>query len=213
MKYKIFDLLPSYGTNTYLLWDEGSLDALLIDMAAPSQKVVEFISQNHLNLKIIVCTHGHADHIGGVKYLRELTDSQVAIHKDDAHMLKDANDNLSAHIGNALTAGKADMLLHDGDDLRFGKESLRVIHTPGHTRGSICLLRKPYLFSGDTLFQFDIGRTDLPGGNQDSIINSIRKKLFVLDDKIMVLPGHGPSTSIEDEKAGNPAVGIMNRYI
>jgi glyoxylase-like metal-dependent hydrolase (beta-lactamase superfamily II) len=213
MQYKVFDLLPSYGTNTYLVWDEESSQALIIDMAAPSKEILEFVSKNQLNLKFIVCTHGHADHIGGVKFIREHTDCKVAIHRADAHMLTDANDNLSAQIGNALTAGEADILMEDGEEIKLGKESFKVIHTPGHTQGSICLLNEPYLFSGDTLFQFDIGRTDLPGGDHESIIRSIREKLFTLDDKIIVLPGHGPASSIEDEKAGNPAVGIMNRYI
>ncbi len=209
MKYRIFNVLPAFGTNTYLVWDEFSKEAMIIDPADKSQTLLDAVKG--LNLKYIVNTHGHGDHIGGNKFLKENTQAKLAIHELDASMLNDPNQNLSTHWGAQLVSASADIKLKDGDSLQLGNKKIAVIHTPGHSRGGICLLVEDLLFCGDTLFAGSIGRTDLPGGDYATLINAIKTKLLVLNGNTKVFPGHGPDTTIEDEKIGNPFVGMMVR--
>ncbi|OPX28534.1 MAG: hypothetical protein B1H06_03065 [Candidatus Cloacimonas sp. 4484_143] len=209
MKYRIFNVLPAFGTNTYLVWDEFSKEAMIIDPADKSQTLLDAVKG--LNLKYIVNTHGHGDHIGGNKFLKENTQAKLAIHELDASMLNDPNQNLSTHWGAQLVSASADIKLKDGDSLQLGNKKIAVIHTPGHSRGGICLLVEDLLFCGDTLFAGSIGRTDLPGGDYATLINAIKTKLLILNGNTKVFPGHGPDTTIEDEKIGNPFVGMMAR--
>ena len=209
MKYRIFNVLPAFGTNTYLVWDEFSKEAMIIDPADKSQTLLDAVKG--LNLKYIVNTHGHGDHIGGNKFLKENTQAKLAIHELDASMLNDPNQNLSTHWGAQLVSASADIKLKDGDSLQLGNKKIAVIHTPGHSRGGICLLVEDLLFCGDTLFAGSIGRTDLPGGDYATLINAIKTKLLILNGNTKVFPGHGPDTTIEDEKIGNPFVGMMDR--
>ena len=209
MKYRIFNVLPALGTNTYLVWDEFSKEAMIIDPADKSQTLLDAVKG--LNLKYIVNTHGHGDHIGGNKFLKENTQAKLAIHELDASMLNDPNQNLSTHWGAQLVSASADIKLKDGDSLQLGNKKIAVIHTPGHSRGGICLLVEDLLFCGDTLFAGSIGRTDLPGGDYATLINAIKTKLLILNGNTKVFPGHGPDTTIEDEKIGNPFVGMMAR--
>ena len=126
-------------------------------------------------------------------------------------MINDPNQNLSTHWGAQLVSASADIKLKDGDSLQLGNKKIAVIHTPGHSRGGICLLVEDLLFCGDTLFAGSIGRTDLPGGDYATLINAIKTKLLILNGNTKVFPGHGPDTTIEDEKIGNPFVGMMAR--
>jgi len=199
-------LLDAYQTNTYVLWDSDSLDAILIDPAAPSKKLLETINSNGWKVKLIVNTHGHGDHIGGNRFFAEALKCPVAIHKLDAPMLIDNRKNFSELMGMALTLNKADTLFDGNEELKLGLHPVKVIHTPGHTPGGLCLLAGKYLISGDTLFEQSIGRTDLPGGSIASLIKSIKEQLFVLADDVIVFPGHGPATTIGMEKANNPFV-------
>ncbi len=206
LKIESFILLPEYGTNTWLLWDDASGQALLVDPAAPSTALLEQIRRLGLKVKQIINTHGHGDHIGGNPFFKKHLPAPVAIHSRDAAMLTDNRKNLSEYMGSPLPPNAADLLLEDGYEFELGDHSVKVIHTPGHTPGCVCLLAEKYLLSGDTLFEQSIGRTDFPGGSHSQIIDSIKSKLFVLSDDTLVFPGHGPKTSIGLEKKNNPFV-------
>ena len=199
-------LLESFQTNTYLLWESISAEAFLIDPAFQSETFLQRIKQLELKVKMIINTHGHADHIGGNLYFAKALNCPVAIHLADAEMLTNNTKNFSTYMGFELNLSAPQVILHDGDELFLGSEKVKVIHTPGHTKGSICLLAGKYLISGDTLFEQSIGRTDFPGGSHTAIIDSIKNKLFILDDDVLVFPGHGPTTSIGLEKVNNPFV-------
>ncbi|MCF7794623.1 MAG: MBL fold metallo-hydrolase [Candidatus Cloacimonetes bacterium] len=208
MKIKTIKILPEFDTNTYLMWDEESKEAMIIDPAKADDRLLNEIKD--LKLKYIVNTHGHGDHIGGNALLKEKTDAKIAIHKHDAKMLQDPNSNLSSFWGAALRSPAADILLQDGDELKLGKYKIKIIHTPGHSEGGICLLIGNAIFSGDTLFASSIGRTDLPGGSYNTLINSIKTKILTLSGNTIVYPGHGPETTVEDESVSNPFVGFAD---
>lgn len=211
MKYKIFNLLPSYGTNTYLVWDEKSQEAMIIDPSAPSKELVNTMKDLSLTLKFIINTHCHSDHIGGNEYFVSKYKVPLYISRKDAPGLTDPKVNLSTYMGDDLVSPAANKLLNDKDKLSLGSKEIKIITTPGHTVGGICLMLGNLLFSGDTLFCESVGRSDLPGGNMNTLINSIKNKLFILPESTIVLPGHGPSSTIENEKVGNPFVGLAAR--
>lgn len=172
----------------------------MVDPAAYDKNLKDFIDGEGLHVNCTVNTHGHADHILG--------DSDfgypVFIHELDAPCLSDAFKSMAFLAGLKVKAVKASRLLKDGDTVPVGTAELTVIHTPGHTPGGISLLHGNVLFSGDTLFMEGVGRTDLPGGDHQALVRSIREKLFVLPDETKVLPGHGPDTTIGFEKRNNP---------
>ncbi len=208
MKYIKYNLLPSFDTNTYLVWDEDSMEAMLIDVAAPSKEIINEIKSLNLKLKFLINTHGHGDHIGGNKSIKENFDIQLLIHEDDAETITDPHKNLSTFWGDGIISPSADIKLKGGEKFKLGNKELTVIHTPGHSEGGISILIKNLLFSGDTLFAGAIGRDDIPGGDYNTLVKSIQEKLFKLPDDTIVLPGHGPYTTIGREKKGNPYVGL-----
>ena len=210
IKYKKFVFLPEYGTNTYLIWETESKEAMLVDMAAPSNKI--FNELKDLNLKYLINTHGHADHIGGNKFVKSNFKVKLMIHQNDVGMLSDARQNLSSYMGAGITSPPADIIVSDGEIFKLGNSEFKIIHTPGHTKGGICLLFDKIIVTGETLFQESIGRTDFPGGSFTEIKNSIQKKLFILDEKLVALPEHNNITTIGDEKIGNPFVGLYANY-
>ena len=198
--------LGTLWTNCYLLWDANG-DGFIVDPGGPAEDVEKFICDNDIKISWIILTHGHSDHIGGVAELCNLSENGVAIHCEDADCLGCAEKNLSSYMGSRIEIAAADRLLRDGDELAVGTMKLSVIHTPGHTLGGICVLVKDgdeaFLISGDTLFARSVGRSDLPGGDEDTLIESL-KKLDGFPDKMRVFPGHGPETTIGAEKMYNP---------
>jgi len=204
LKIESHILLDAFGTNTWLLWDDVSRDAVLVDPASPSKTLLNHIQELDLKVSLVINTHGHGDHIGGNRYFRDHLRARLAIHSADAAMLTDNRKNMSEYMGTPLMGLPADQMLEDGDTFMLGEHTVTVIHTPGHTPGGICLLCGKYLISGDTLFEMSIGRTDFPGGSHSAIVTSIREKLFVLPDDTLVFPGHGPATAIGLEKKNNP---------
>lgn len=190
--------------NCYIVFDDETKEGMVIDPGDEGERIYQEIEKNNLHVKYIVDTHGHGDHIGANQYLKEKTQAELLIHLEDAPMLTDAAKNLSIYMGYQINKPAADRMLKDGDILEIGKEKFTVLHTPGHTRGGICLYSGDICFTGDTLFQYSIGRTDFPGGSYEEIINSIKSKLLTLDDETIVFPGHGPKTTIGNEKKNNP---------
>lgn len=192
-------------TNCYILADNGTGTGIIIDPGDEAEKISAAVREADLDVKYIINTHAHYDHIGAVLKLKDEFGAEILVHEADGPMLEDPTLNLSFNKPKIKAAGvKPDKLLNEGDIVTAGKIELKVIHTPGHTPGSICLLGKDYIFTGDTLFAGAVGRTDLPGGSHKSIVESIQTKLKTLPDNLKVYPGHGPSTTIGEEKLNNP---------
>lgn len=190
--------------NCYILSDQEAGEGIIVDPGDEAEKIAAAVEDQGLKIKYIINTHGHYDHIGADLELRERFGAELLVHEADGHMLEDPLANLSfikPSIKN--TEVKADRLLKEGEVISSGGIRLEVIHTPGHTKGSICLLGDGYILTGDTLFEGSIGRTDLPGGSYESIINSI-SKLKKLPEDLKVYPGHGSPSTIGDEKINNP---------
>lgn len=201
MEYRSF-VIGDIMTNCYLVWYDK--EAGVIDPGGPVSEVIDFIKQNQLELKWIVNTHGHADHIAGNAALKKEFGALILIHERDREMLLSPAANFSAFMGNGITSPDADKFLKEGDLLSLGPEELRVIETPGHSPGGISLYTPGLLFSGDALFLESIGRTDLPGGDHQQLLKSVREKLMVLSPETVVLPGHEESSTIEHELKYNP---------
>jgi len=204
MPIKRLILLAEFETNTYLIWDKESGLGAVIDPANNAQEIVDEAERLGFKIKYIINTHGHADHIGANTELKKLTGATLCIHKDDSEKLSNPDMNLSSFVGFPITTEKADRLLKDGDVINIGNISLKVMHTPGHSKGCICLVGDGFVFSGDTLFFESIGRYDFPDSNGDLLRKSIEEKLFVLPDMTKVYTGHGGPTTIGHEKKHNP---------
>lgn len=185
-----------YDANCYIVMDEKTKDAVVLDPGGDGEMLERAIKDMGANVKGILLTHGHMDHVGGVEYLSDKLNAPFYISKiDEEYMEKD--NYVFGSIRNA------NGYLEDGNDLSFGSLNIKVIATPGHTKGGLCFLIEDKLFTGDTLFQGSIGRTDFIGGSFPEIINSIKTKLLPLGDEIEVYPGHGPKSSIGYEKGYN----------
>ncbi len=202
-------IFSPFQVNTYVLYDETKeciiIDAACIE-ATEEKEITEFISSNSLKPVKILNTHGHLDHIFGNNYLKNKYKCDILGHAADDIVVANAK-VYGAHYGIDFPEPPAfSFHINDNDTIKFGNSVLKVIHTPGHTQGGVSFYieNDSVLFSGDSLFYGSIGRTDLPGGNFETLINSIKKKLLVLPKNTIVYSGHGPSTSIENETKGNP---------
>lgn len=188
--------------NCYIVGDESTKEVFVIDPGGDYKKIKKSVDSGGLKVKAVINTHGHGDHIGA--------DSEfgvpIWIHSLDADFLQDPSKNLSGMFGFLLRTKKAERLLEEGNRLSIGKHILEVIHTPGHTPGSICLKGDGVVFTGDTLFCEGVGRTDFDYGSEEDIMRSIKEKLLTLDDSYVVYPGHGPDSTIGHERINNPFI-------
>ncbi len=206
MKIDCFTL-GAYQTNCYILRNSAAdTDCLIIDTGFEAETLIDFLHQHKLNPLAVVLTHGHIDHITGLPELcKNYPDIKVYIHKLDAEMLTDQQHNLSALTGAAFSTTPADFVIEEGNSIEAAGIKLTVLHTPGHTPGGICLYSEDEhtVFCGDTLFADSVGRTDFPGGSMTQLITSIKQKLLTLPDQTVCYPGHGPVTTIAQERKHN----------
>jgi len=195
-----------FASNCYIVGSESDKKGMIIDPGDEAEEILSKVEDLVLDIKYIALTHGHIDHVGALKKIKEATGAEVAIHADDAPSLKEGGGLLMSLLTVGLSypaPPSPDRLLKDGDSIDVGDFHFLVLHTPGHTLGGICLLGEGVVFSGDTLFNYGIGRTDLPGGNYNQLMDSIKTKLMTLPDETVVYPGHGPETTIGVERKGN----------
>jgi len=196
-------ILGPMQANGYLLECEETHSAIMIDPGDDADEILSILEERKLNLELIVNTHGHIDHISANDDLKKKTSAKLFIHRLDADMIVNPHKNLSSFIGRAISSPPPDIVLEDGDNLEAGTINLKVIHTPGHSPGSICLLADSDIFTGDLLFSGSIGRYDFPGSSYEQIMNSL-KKIMEFNDDLIVYPGHGPVTTIREERDTNP---------
>jgi len=204
----IHEILPvgPLQCNCSVIGDEVTREAMVIDPGDDIEDIAAIIRKHNLKVKQIVITHAHIDHVGGAMKLRALTGAPILLNQNDSALLK-LLDVQATWIGMASPgAVKIDGELGHGENLSAGSLSASVIHTPGHTEGSVCLYfpAEKLLIAGDTLFAGSIGRTDLPGGSFEKIMQSLHQRVMALPDETIVVPGHGPKTTIADEREGNP---------
>jgi hydroxyacylglutathione hydrolase len=203
MNYKII-IVGALETNCYLVYCEETRACAVVDPGAEPERIFPVIFEEGLKPVVLINTHGHIDHVGANKDIKDHFGVPLYIHAGDNPMLsKSQYLELSLFLG-AKDSPPADHFMTDGEDIRIGNGVLRVLHTPGHSPGSVSLLDDGFLLSGDTLFMEGVGRTDLPGGSQKELEQSIRDKIMTLPDEIVVLPGHGPHTTVGQERANNP---------
>ena len=204
----IHEILPvgPLQCNCSVIGDETTREGLVIDPGADIEQVLALVHKHHLQIQQIIVTHAHIDHVGGAMKLRAATGAPILLNQNDYALLK-MLDVQAAWIG-MPTPGKVeiDQSLGQADMVKTGNLAAQVLHTPGHTEGSICLYfpAESKLIAGDTLFAGSIGRTDLPGGSFEKIIRSLHERVLALPDETIVVPGHGPLTTIGDERESNP---------
>jgi hydroxyacylglutathione hydrolase len=200
-------VVGSISTNCYVVSSAKNRSSIIIDPGFESkvgaEKVFSYISYNNLNLKGIVCTHGHPDHTCGNALVKDQYNVPICIHEGDALMLGESGKEIARFFGYNAVSPSSDYLLSAGDCVEVGLEKLTVLHTPGHSPGSMVLVTADMIFSGDTLFAASIGRTDFPGSSSDQMRDSLRK-LARLPDALIVYPGHGSITNLGVEKRTNP---------
>lgn len=198
--------LGIYAANCYLVGCEETKEAMVIDPGGEPEEILRRAKELGFSIKIILLTHAHGDHIGGLTYLKREIGCPIIIHKNEEIMLLDSKLNLSANMSIDDIMMKPDKLVEDGDIIKIGNLEALIIHTPGHTQGSISIKIKDSIITGDTLFKGSIGRTDLFGGSYEDIISSIKNKILIFPDETFVYPGHGPHTTVGHERVYNPYV-------
>jgi hydroxyacylglutathione hydrolase len=211
---EIFDhrVVGPLQCNCYIVGDAATKRAIVIDPGDDADQLARSVVEKDLTVDAIVATHAHFDHVLAAQRLRELTGAPFYLHDDDRVILDWLQESVRIFLG--IESGPppdVDSSAGEGETLTAGAAELQIVHTPGHSPGSISLIGDGLVFSGDTLFAGSIGRTDLPGGDADALIKSVGAKLFELDDDVPVYPGHGPATTIGQERRYNPFVGTAGR--
>lgn len=193
-------VVGTYETNTYIISDNKTKDTFIIDPGMSNRQIKNYIEKNRLNLLGIILTHCHWDHVGGVEEIKNMYECDVYAHKKEINPLKDHKYNQSKNVARKQMGINVDKGLVDGDKLKFGKHELKVIHTPGHTQGGICLFaeNENIIFTGDTIFEDDLGRTDLLGGSEEQLKKSIQNKVSKWADDITIYPGYGRIAKMKD---------------
>ena len=195
-----------FAANCYIVGSTSTNQGMIIDPGADAGTIMRTVQQTGLSISIIVITHAHMDHVGAIREVQQKTNAQFAIHEAEKGFVFSTPMRMLTSIGVSPVKSppRPDRLLKNGDLIDLGDLHFKVLYTPGHSSGGICLLGHGVVFSGDTLFKLGIGRTDFPGMSHERLMNSIREKLMVLPDETIVYPGHGPATTIGDERHGNP---------
>ncbi len=194
-------------SNCYLVADEETKEGIIVDPGEEGERILKAVRREGIAPRYLINTHGHIDHIGANGYLkRKMEGIKLGIHAADAQMLINTDENLSNFVGEGCTSPPADFFLKEGDEIILGKIHLRIIHTPGHTLGGICLLGENKIFTGDTLFSNSIGRTDFPRSSMELLMQSLKEKLMTLPEETVIYPGHGETSTIGREKASNPFI-------
>lgn len=205
MDYEMI-VVGALETNCFLVYCEETQECAIVDPGAEGDKIFALISEKGFKPVVILNTHGHVDHIGANRDMKERFNIPLRIHSLDSPMLGETQQSELSFFLQASTSPPADSFFEEGDKIEIGKFSLDVIHTPGHSPGSVSFIGDGFLLSGDTLFCQGVGRTDLPGGNWEEMVSSVKNKIFTLPEEMVVLPGHGPSTSVGREKNTNPFI-------
>ena len=197
-------VVSPFATNCFLVGCPETKEGMVIDPGDDAEGILTLAAELRLAVKTIVLTHGHVDHVGAAAAVKKATGAEIRMHSDDAFLL-DHGREMAATFGWFLgSVARSDRSLAEGDVVKAGTLSFSVLHTPGHSPGGICLVGEGCVFAGDLLFAGSIGRTDLPGGAERALLRSVREKIFVLPDETIVYPGHGPETTVGEEKASNP---------
>jgi hydroxyacylglutathione hydrolase len=214
LSLEIFDhrVVGALACNCYVVGDPATRLAVIIDPGDDADEIAESVAQKDLTITAIVATHAHFDHVLAAERLRELTGAPFMLHSEDKPVLEWLQASGRLFLGVELPPPpEVDSSIGEGDKISAGDVELEVLHTPGHSPGSISLVAGEAVFSGDTLFARSVGRTDLPGGDTDALVAAVQNKLFKLEDDLPVYPGHGPATTLGEEKVHNPFVGTGAR--
>lgn len=200
------------SSNSYLVYDPDTNEGIIIDAGGDGDKIVALVDKACVKVNYLCCTHAHFDHILAADHVKDALGCKFLIHKDDAWLLEVAAESAKKYVEDIVPRiAEPDGYLYDGYTFKVGQHLLRVLHTPGHTPGSISVVGDRFVFTGDTLFAGTVGRTDFLGGNAEQLADSLSKKLMSLPDDYVVYPGHGRSTTIGTERRNNPFIKLVRR--